>query len=673
MPLQSSFLCRVPCEVLEEISVNVALLDAPVGPPTALVPLLLTCKHLYNTLGLHSCSDVYARIFRGSFDCRAARRRLGEKAVRPSHLAAQLKRNFATLRRIRAGNLVHDELEEDLWAVWLMCLENDGKNELQLDWAGVDDFLVQFLRTRLWHARETYDNWPAEFTINALAIWIYWYRLDEGKLATLNSETRKLLLDRIRPYALAAPRYASFLAPDNHFCIPLPRRIDDEYERVLVTPHGWYPQYREPSMCVELVEHFGLKRELSPPLIAQGAKLLYISLSEMPFTIDPALPVNREHAMQMGRNYVNPTQTDLIEANAHKAVKLIGRGDPEWTQRLTEEQRRLEDDGAWRKGLKAISAALDEEWNRMVGCGNPYEIKPKGPTYAFGTLTGLWKGLLLVPDTDQYFALVNSARLPASFSSQNPLVVGYPMYANLREHHCIMPEMPIMPGGSEDENDDGISNAWFPHCRIREAGGFVTITDEEHGFVSRYETFVEGRDNSHNPETCTACIRERELDEVEERERIEEIMAAAASNAEYPDDDTNLVRVRKQVDAALGPNTDADELIDTVMSEVTSDDASSLAESDGCIENTCSGITDIAITGETLPRHGQAWHHFYFYGRVRSWDGLVAIVRVPMIPQLGVYIFRGYIVAGNFVGSWRLRTNHVRAIPLEGPFVMSKV
>lgn len=68
-----------------------------------------------------------------------------------------------------------------------------------------------------------------------------------------------------------------------------------------------------------------------------------------------------------------------------------------------------------------------------------------------------------------------------------------------------------------------------------------------------------------------------------------------------------------------------------------------------------------------------AWHRFKIYGRVRRWDGLIALVRVPVDrPELGITIFRGYIVANqNFVGNWRAWTN-IGSLPLEGPFVASR-
>ena len=79
---------------------------------------------------------------------------------------------------------------------------------------------------------------------------------------------------------------------------------------------------------------------------------------------------------------------------------------------------------------------------------------------------------------------------------------------------------------------------------------------------------------------------------------------------------------------------------------------------------------------QTLPRHGEAWHHFRFYGRVRRWDGLIVLVRNPVERDGAAgstYIFRGYLVANqNFVGSWRAFTTNAHAIPLEGPFIASR-
>ena len=76
-----------------------------------------------------------------------------------------------------------------------------------------------------------------------------------------------------------------------------------------------------------------------------------------------------------------------------------------------------------------------------------------------------------------------------------------------------------------------------------------------------------------------------------------------------------------------------------------------------------------------LPRHGEAWHHYRFYGRVRKWDGLIVLVRIPThLPMILKTIFRGYLIGNkNFVGSWRSYHDNLNAIPLEGPFALSRV
>ncbi|KAG5652137.1 hypothetical protein H0H81_006155 [Sphagnurus paluster] len=67
---------------------------------------------------------------------------------------------------------------------------------------------------------------------------------------------------------------------------------------------------------------------------------------------------------------------------------------------------------------------------------------------------------------------------------------------------------------------------------------------------------------------------------------------------------------------------------------------------------------DILLVGSTDPASALAWHPFTYHGRVRPWDGLVALVRVPKRARdehLGRAVFCGYVVGGEcFVGSWRV-------------------
>ncbi|TFY51443.1 hypothetical protein EVJ58_g10564 [Rhodofomes roseus] len=122
------------------------------------------------------------------------------------------------------------------------------------------------------------------------------------------------------------------------------------------------------------------------------------------------------------------------------------------------------------------------------------------------------------------------------------------------------------------------------------------------------------------------------------------------------DADAQLVQTRDGAQEALG--RDPDTVLDEVMADAGVEDEDEYADDESedeikeYIHNTCNGVCDIIITDwqcrkQTLPRHGQMWNYYRFYGRVRKWDGLIALVRVHVKDRgLGMYIFRGYLIGG---------------------------
>ncbi|TCD63351.1 hypothetical protein EIP91_005652, partial [Steccherinum ochraceum] len=850
LPRQPSILCAIPTTILESIALEAALLQ-PLGPPADLVPLLQTCRYIHHALALQHNRHLYAHIFRSMFDWRAASRRFGPRACYSSNLAVQLKKYCTTLRRLKHADPDSEHLNLDLWNAFLMMIENDGRNAAQLEWAGLTAFVDRLVRERLWRGREDFHGWPAENTTNALALWLMWFTTDQAtidaELATPEGQQRRLhLMDLVRPYVVTAIRYPSFHAPDNHFDFPLSPDYHNEFPYSLMTPHGFYPLYRQPNLVAERHLHFNIPMDIAPPLITVAAKLLYFSRSEaMEIQFPSQLPVDRAaalalHAQQYPneRPYPSPTQTDWREFNAHKGAKLVDLGTWDWRSEMTLEDGALEDDGVWRKSLRAPSAKWDHDWHRLTGCWNPWEYNDlKGVVYSYGTMHGLWKGRMLIPDITEYFALVTSATFPENFSVENPRMIMQPIYFYLREHHCINPALPVATGGAHDGFDEGVRNGWFPEFNVSEHNGVVRITNtalppgganaQNAWGVSRYETkAAEEEEIARRAEERVRRDQLSEEREAQAKEREEQEKAAKArakakgkgkrkrlaadgdgaglkkkreapqeledsdaldylpegwhprprpskdeeegdeeeegedgeedEDEEDAEDDAvstagtepsssthtstaaqspayreaSLEEVRMTVDEAFGPEHNVDDILDEVMAEadppqqpqaqpqpqpqqqqeeegeeyeddevvpnVIYDDTPETfpdeqqhehehEENPGYvpvdedyteyIENTCNGIQDIIITGETIPRHGQAFHHFRFYGRVRRWDGLVAIVRVPTeYPRLGISIFRGYVTANkNWVGSWRAYTSNVRAIPPEGPFIASQV
>ena len=76
-------------------------------------------------------------------------------------------------------------LEETMWNAYVMMLENDGKNVVQLvEWAGLDVWADKYVRVRLWE-NVTETGWPVVNECNALALWLLWMSEDEGELCSI--------------------------------------------------------------------------------------------------------------------------------------------------------------------------------------------------------------------------------------------------------------------------------------------------------------------------------------------------------------------------------------------------------------------------------------------------------------------------------------------------------
>jgi hypothetical protein len=167
-------LCAIPAEILEHIAYELASLF-PLGPPSALVPLLLTCKTVKTRLAGNT--TLYSRIFRFKFDSSAVRRRAFDPT--PTQYFDQLVLYCTQLQKLRGQ--VRDDCDEVLFCAYLMMLENDGRNAAQLEHAGLDSYLDIFVRTRLWDDQS--HGWPTDNTASACALWLVWMTTTESKRA----------------------------------------------------------------------------------------------------------------------------------------------------------------------------------------------------------------------------------------------------------------------------------------------------------------------------------------------------------------------------------------------------------------------------------------------------------------------------------------------------------
>jgi hypothetical protein len=170
-------LCLLPHDILLRIAFELALID-PTSNPHHLIPFLQSCRYVYRALS--SNHDLYADIFKAKFDTSAPLRRFGASALYSSNLTHQLVRYCRVLKHIRRADIYSPTILDDFWMAFIMMTENDGRNERQLAAAGLADYVEEFVLERLWEGRESTNQWPAESTINALALWLMWFTTDLG-------------------------------------------------------------------------------------------------------------------------------------------------------------------------------------------------------------------------------------------------------------------------------------------------------------------------------------------------------------------------------------------------------------------------------------------------------------------------------------------------------------
>nr|GAT50202.1 predicted protein [Mycena chlorophos] len=596
-------LCSLPLEILELVAFELTCLT-PLGPPSALIPLFQTCKHLNRALSRNLL--LYSQIFKFKFDTSAVLRRCPKPT--PAQYYDQLVLYCTQLHKLR-GQVLADECDDVLFSAYLMMLENDGRNAAQLQHAGLDSYLDNFVRNRMWNGRGSAQGWPTDNTANACALWLVWMTTTETSLKKESAARRNQLIRLVLPFVLLPFRYASAFAPLNHFVLPVQDGISSQPHSVL-TAHGRYPIYLDPRRVWSQV-HYSSRPAVVPPLLATAAALIYFSRRET-------------EAIRLGRTQISPTQADVHEVNAHLNERLP-------------EQRAAEWDLLSGCSGDPLSKRWDCDWWRVRKCMDIFRETDRrlGLVYEPGTFTGLWQGRMLIPSEHHFTALITTQNYPHNFDEGYMGVTTFPVFMRMQEHHSRAPNEPAPP-------DDAITSAYFPpktRLTSYDSSGVVVRTeDNDKHYV--YSTHSAPGAPSHDPDACPQCAEREKA----QRERRARATALAADE----------IFARLGLAAAVQPENED-------------------GEDDAGREPPCNGIQDIIFTGETDLHHGQAWNHFSFYGRVRSWDGMVGILRVSSDPRLGTLLFYGYIVAGHkFVGNWRTANEDVTAPAYESSFVLAR-
>ncbi|KAL1408163.1 hypothetical protein Q8F55_004967 [Vanrija albida] len=294
-PTPPTGLALLPPEILSHI--GSFLVASALAPPTA---LLRTCRAVHAALSPAANPNLYADVFRRTYDTAAARRRLAREPT-ARDLAAELRTRTRGLSRLArtlaafepkgkgkagAGGPGGGDGEappeaglspNDLWVVYLMLIENDGKNVRRLvnplpDGPAVDmvSLLDKFHARTLSTGFEDEDEvgYPPERVVDSLAMWIRWF-LDEYTIRT------PATLRSLRPYVFAAHQYELFFAPWTLLNLP------SEHQHFR-QPEGPYSMDENPKDRLNRVPYYGQTIEIAPPLLSHAAMLRFFGGPEDP-------------------------------------------------------------------------------------------------------------------------------------------------------------------------------------------------------------------------------------------------------------------------------------------------------------------------------------------------------------------------------------------------------
>jgi hypothetical protein len=117
----ASMLETIPPEVLGLISYHVSI--ETLQPPTA---LLQSSKQLHDALSPRSNPNLYAKVFRDSFDTSAATRRCSSPLT-ARKLTKELERRTRALGRLKRSlrdGKVGKVVEGDLWVIYILLVEH---------------------------------------------------------------------------------------------------------------------------------------------------------------------------------------------------------------------------------------------------------------------------------------------------------------------------------------------------------------------------------------------------------------------------------------------------------------------------------------------------------------------------------------------------------------------
>ncbi|TRM70631.1 hypothetical protein BD626DRAFT_533808 [Schizophyllum amplum] len=723
-------LCRLPFELQQALAAQLAA-----EGPHDLDALSQTCDHLKAVLSTHSAR---ALCFREVFDAPALQRRTGwlsaERAahappaspqsltgihVRPVHLSGQLQVYYDTIRAPIVNKIPVTDPDADTAMVGAhaMLVLDDGRNASMLNKWGAYEYAIEYILARIRTDRQPRTpeqaargtcSWPSRDDELTAAFWTLWLLSTPERIAAEPPETTARLMDGLLPYIIIPFRYASGEIPPEYFYPPRGVGPESRYlPQSIATVHGNYPVF--PRTQSSAWHYAGYVFDYVQPLLSMVAKLHYfVRLERTPMKISEALASILEedyptrlarHRELHGNNPLEPlnvqmTKADINELNANKSTPVpyqAGQGPPPavLTEPFTKAGLPFTRSMGWdTDGARSImSRTVHTSFDPASPPSSLAESVRLGLMYRPGTLEGLWLGRMLIPDIRELRPLLDMPERPADSRRLNFLTM-QPVVFRLQEFTC---GIACDTDGRLPGHDDP-RTGWLPpstRLRVSDDGKHCDAVLND-GRRFRYRSVNEPVDEDN----CAGC-RTRERVRIEGMERVfsthglgleeqgkcdhcgeerrqpskdflyafgrppredDTWEAAYAGQEDSEDEDEETMDVERNADPCAGHRR-----------RVTPPRA--LKE--------CCHTSSILLVGSTDEHHAAAYYDWVFYGRVRSCDGMVGLLRFPNDhSQYAAHsgfrnhtFFYGYVVGGrNFVGNWR----HVFPEGTVGPMVLGE-
>ncbi|WVQ72764.1 hypothetical protein IAR50_002324 [Cryptococcus sp. DSM 104548] len=373
---QSISLDKLPLHIISQVAFYVLVDDSgDAAHPSGLLPLLFSCKRIYEALFIQHNVSLYGELYKATFDYQALLRRYAwhrgnaqrldagqaHDIFQDSHLwAADYKDRWEMARRlciaVKADTLnvpgvcdisMHGQ---DIWNIWNLWSENDGKNMPFLANHCQLKSVLELMYRDVVLPETARPGFPVETGAKGIMAWLLVLSHNDSFKEDVQEEVdQKMFI--LRPYAVACGIYYSSFAPYIVKKLPL-RDYPSEAQAFALVPHKNY---------TSAYKRFNTVWSRQPPQPILACEIGFLRLIE-----------RRRHP-------TSPNPDDSLSFEKGFPGLLTSPN----ASALT-------------------SHAYDREWKRQASCQDPISSPGLPPLTFKGCFEGTWRGKSLYMDFDTY-------------------------------------------------------------------------------------------------------------------------------------------------------------------------------------------------------------------------------------------------------------------------------